>query len=231
MQLSNTQYDIEDQLLTIGDDSCAYPTESASGLVQFVCTQDLSAEEAEGSQFIDFRHQFTGHMALKGDSQTVMQYLDAHQGWFCRCAQPMQVEPVSSHGYILSLGRYGSFGFYVEPQIGLHLLPQAEGVYRIETIPVPEQVTPPYQVDFQAALQLLDDSPNQSSETVNHTSVEWNLDLKVAISFPQFILRLPRKVIQGAGDQVLKQIVRQISHRLTQKVQSDFHATYCAESV
>lgn len=56
--------------------------------------------------------------------------------------------------------------------------------------------------------------------------MEWDLALDVAIVFPQFILRLPRKMIQGAGDKLLQQIVRQISQRLTKKVQNDFHATH-----
>lgn len=166
-------------------------------------------------------------MELHADAPTVMSYLDSHQGWFCRCAHPMKVEPVDSNGYILSLGRYGSFGFEVEPQIGLQLLPQEEGVYRITTIPVENKFDHCYQVDFQAALRLVD-----TTDSVEHpsssgtTMVVWDLALDVAIVFPQFILRLPRKMIQTAGDKLLQQIVRQISQRLTKKVQDDFHATH-----
>jgi hypothetical protein len=55
------------------------------------------------------------------------------------------------------------------------------------------------------------------------TQVEWTLNLAVAIQFPKFIHKLPQTVIQKTGDNVLKQIVRQVSKRLTHKVQKDFH--------
>jgi hypothetical protein len=44
--------------------------------------------------------------------------------------------------------------------------------------------------------------------------------------FPKFIRRLPQGLIQGTGDRVLAQIVRQVSRRLTAKVQDDFHASF-----
>jgi len=52
----------------------------------------------------------------------------------------------------LTIGRFGSFGYDVEPKIGLELLPPDKGVYRIKSIPVPDYVTPGYEVDFQSAL-------------------------------------------------------------------------------
>ena len=55
--------------------------------------------------------------------------------------------------------------------------------------------------------------------------MQWTLDLGVAIHFPKFIYRLPHKLIQYTGDKVLTQIVRQVSKRLTAKVQEDFHST------
>jgi hypothetical protein len=177
-----------------------------------------------------FHSHFLGSMELQADSETVARYLDVHQGWFCRCAHPMAVEPVGEHGYLLTIGRYGSFGFEVEPKIGLHLLPpDAQGVYRIETIP---GVTPKdlgYQVDFHAALQLVDPASKNLQETSEGsqpvTHVEWSLDLDVALLFPKFIRRLPHALVQGTGDRLLTQIVRQVSRRLTAKVQDDFHAS------
>ena len=52
------------------------------------------------------------------------------------------------------------------------------------------------------------------------TWVEWELDL---VQFPRFIRRLSRSLIQSTGDRILNQIVRQVSRRLTHKVQKDFH--------
>lgn len=225
MQSSNTQQDIEKQLVPCPEAGCLSQSESSSRFVQFVSVTNPELETGL-SQALHFKHQFKGQMDLKADKATVMAYLDAHQGWFCRCAHPMKVEPVGSNGYILSLGRYGSFGFEVEPQIGLELLPQEEGVYRITTIPVQNKFDHCYQVDFQAAMYLNETSDAKANSSTPQTSVEWDLALDVAIVFPQFILRLPRKMIQGAGDKLLQQIVRQISQRLTKKVQSDFHATH-----
>ena len=55
------------------------------------------------------------------------------------------------------------------------------------------------------------------------TKVEWNLAMDVAVQFPKFIHKLPLPMIQKTGDRLLTQIVRQISPRLTYKVQEDFH--------
>lgn len=226
MQSSNTQQGIEKQLVPCPEVGCFSQPDSSSRFVQFVSVSHPELETG-CSQALHFNNQFKGQMDLHADKATVMAYLDAHQGWFCRCAHPMKAEPVESNGYILSLGRYGSFGFEVEPQIGLRLLPQEEGVYRITTIPLQHKFDHCYQVDFQAAMYLVDTSDAGAKPSSSpKTSVEWDLALDVAIVFPQFILRLPRKVIQAAGDKLLQQIVRQISQRLTKKVQSDFHETH-----
>jgi hypothetical protein len=175
-----------------------------------------------------FHSHFVGAMELSGDTETVTQYLNAHRGWFCRCAHPMAVEPIGENGYLLTIGRYGSFGFEIEPKIGLHLLPpDAEGVYRIETIPGVSPAEQGYQVDFQASLQLIDRSKTEAPEDLPQatTHVEWVLELDVALLFPRFIRKLPHALIQVTGDRLLAQIVRQVSRRLTAKVQDDFHTS------
>ncbi|MEO1800897.1 MAG: DUF1997 domain-containing protein, partial [Cyanobacteria bacterium J06629_2] len=53
-----------------------------------------------------------------------------------------------------------------------------------------------------------------------------DLDLKVKVEFPQFISKLSASLIQATGDRLLAQIVRQVSPRLTYKVQQDFHQNY-----
>jgi Protein of unknown function (DUF1997) len=176
------------------------------------------------SGFTQFRSHFVGAMELKSDASRVTQYLDAHQGWFCRCAHPMTVEPVGADGYLLTVGRYGSMGYEVEPKIGLRLLPaDDQGVYRIETIPDAIDQNQMYQVDFQAALRLVDRLCDGAEMPETH--VEWTLDLEVSLLFPRFIRRLPQALIQGTGDRLLQQIVRQVSRRLTAKVQDDFHSS------
>ena len=73
-------------------------------------------------------------MEMMSASSQVEEYLDRHQGWFKRCAAPMRVHPIDAQSYDLTLGKFGNFGFEVEPTIALRLLPQHKGIYRIETI-------------------------------------------------------------------------------------------------
>lgn len=169
-----------------------------------------------------FHGKFTDCMEMYAPVQTVANYLDAHQGWFCRCAQPMRVEPVKENAYALTIGRFGSFGYEVEPKVGLELLPPDQGIYRIKTIPVPNYVAPGYDVDFRAMMELVE-APSTIENLDQITRVEWDLDLAVVVQFPKFIQRLPKSLVQKTGDRLLHRIVKQVSHRLTNKVQEDFH--------
>ena len=168
-----------------------------------------------------FHGKFSNCMEMLASAPVVADYLDAHQGWFLRCAHPMTAKPLNDNGYALTIGKFGSFGYEVEPQIGLHLLPAEHGVYRIEAIDIPGYEPPGYQVDFNASLQLVE---AQAGEKVM-TRVEWELDLAIQVQFPRFIQKLPKSLIQGTGDRLLNQIVRQASKCLTHKVQEDFHST------
>jgi hypothetical protein len=213
------------------------PTNALPGFAEDEFLQDLPyVEQDEQSTGIEslptqFVSHFQGWMDLYAPAAEVMAYLDAHRGWFCRCAQPMRVEPVGENGYILGIGKYGSFGYEVEPKIGLNLLPQTAGTYRIQTIPLPEQDEQQYQVDFQAAMNLMEaelpDNAEAAKFGVQHlTKIDWQLDLKVTIQFPRFIHRLPQGIIQKTGDRLLSEIVKQVSNRLTTKVQIDFHQSH-----
>jgi hypothetical protein len=164
---------------------------------------------------------FADLMEMRADAAGVATYLDRHEGWFRRCAAPMPVTHLGSNGYRLTLGRFGNFGFEVEPTIALELLPQSEGVYRIITVP-PEAAGGPldglYDVEFNASLQL-----DESASDL--TLVRWDLDLSVWIRLPGVVTLLPAPLVQSSGEHLLRQIVRQISRRLTWKVQEDFHAS------
>jgi len=175
-----------------------------------------------------FRNQFEGIMTMYSDVETVKEYLNAHQGWFVRCAQPMQAEPIGENSYALTIGRFGALGFQVEPKLGVELLPETEGVYRMETVPLETADTYYfYTVDYQAELQLIENtSAARSDLSLPVTGVEWTLDLGVTIHFPRFIYRFSKPMVQKTGDRLLKQIVRQVSRRLTYKVQVDFHTRY-----
>jgi hypothetical protein len=150
----------------------------------------------------------------------------------------MEVTQLDRNGYVLTLGRFGNFGFEVEPTIGLELLPQAEGVYRIQTVAVPDAdptLSSLYDVEFNASLRLDEahegqDAAEISAEDVDtlmaHTLVRWELQLGVWIKLPAMITILPDGLVQTSGDHLLRQIVRQVSRRLTWKVQEDFHASH-----
>lgn len=177
---------------------------------------------------------FADLMEMRAPRAVVGAYLDRHEGWFRRCAAPMTVAPLSGNGYVLTLGRFGNFGFEVEPTIGLELLPQDEGIYRIATVPVPDSdptLQGLYDVNFNASLRLDEASPTEASheevdDLMQHTMVRWQLDLAVWIRLPAMLGLLPENLVQSSGDRLLRQIVRQISRKLTWKVQEDFHASH-----
>ena len=186
-------------------------------------SQTLSdSDDLGASDIMTFEGYYVGNMAMYADVDTVANYLDSHQGWFTRCAQPMDVKPIGHNGYAISLGRFGSLNFQVQPKIGLHLLPQNKGVYRIETIPVPGHQPEGYDVDFRAAMSLAE-KQEQEFPSGQATHVEWELNLQTKVRMPKFIQALPQSLVKTSGDKLLNQIVRQISRRLTLKVQEDFH--------
>lgn len=188
-------------------------------------------EDAAANAPTRFYGQFTDCMEMYAPAQTVAEYFDAHQEWFCRCSQPMKVEPLGEDSYTLVVGRFGAFGYEVEPKIGLELLPPEQGVYRVKTVPVPDYVAPGYEVDYHSSMELVETSLDSSAQSWNTTGqrpsvitrVEWKLDLVVYVQFPKFIQRLPKSLIQSTGDRLLTQVVRQVSRKLTYKVQEDFH--------
>jgi len=186
----------------------------------------VTLERQKRSPF-HFCHQFEGTMTLSGDVETVKDYLNDHQGWFVRCAKPMQAEPIGANSYALTIGRFKALGYEIEPQLGVALLPEADGIYRMKTVPFETADSQYYEVDYQATLELVEKTPtSQSNDSSPITKVDWTLELGVTIYLPQFIDRFSRSVVQRSGDRVLAQIVRQVSRRLTHKVQLDFHNRY-----
>ncbi len=195
----------------------------------------IDAFHAEGAaaqatpEMMRFYNHFVGTMAMNASPDVVAAYLGTHHEWFRRCSHPMKAELITENGYALSLGRFGSFGYVVEPKIGLDLIPPDAGIYRIQTIPVPDYTPCGYEVDFRAELELVETVANtddRPTEDALFTQVEWRLDLTVWLQFPHFIQRLPCNLIVKTGNHVLGQVVRQISRRLTHKVQEDFHRVH-----
>ena len=86
----------------------------------------------------------------------VANYLNQHSGWFCRCAHPMKVEPFTEKGYILTVGKFGSFGYEVEPKIAVLLDPPVNANYKMYNVEVPDEPYLGYAIDYQAEMQLSD---------------------------------------------------------------------------
>ena len=168
-------------------------------------------------------------MEMLAAAGIVADYLDRHEVWFQRCASPMEVVAIDGQSYSLTLGRFGNFGFEVEPTIELRLLPQQKRIYRIETIHSGSAASDHrayYDVDFKAQMALEPWARSAEDNPEDATAVSWTLDLCVWIRLPRVITMLPEQLVQSSGDLLLKQIVRQISRRLTWKVQADFHASH-----
>ncbi|MGK7905418.1 MAG: DUF1997 domain-containing protein [Hormoscilla sp.] len=195
---------------------------ATSGFTQLEETWPVKPVAQEPTTF--YTH-FENVMEINASRAVVAAYFDVHQEWFGQCALPMQSEPLGPNGYALTIGRFGAFGYEVEPKIGLELKPaDKQGVYRIEAIPVPDYVPPGYDVDFQAQMMLVE-LPGDGLNSVK-TRVQSELDLTVYLSFPKFIRVLPQTLIQKTGDRLLAQIVRQVSNRLNHKVEQNFYARH-----
>lgn len=204
-----------------------------SNSMQLTCTNSL-----ENKKVFVFEVGFKGRMDMYSDANTVAKYLNAHEGWFCRCAQPMKVEALGNSGYVLTVGKYGSFGYEVEPKIGVVLHPPVSRVYQMQTIPIPDYEAPGYDVNYQASMELTEVTTEDRGESKEGlfsrkkivpsqiTEVSWTLNLSVEVEFPQFISKLSPYLVQATGDRLLSQIVRQVSPRLTYKVQQDFHTSH-----
>jgi hypothetical protein len=192
--------------------------------------QDLKATQKTDKTA--FHNNYVGYMDLFADQQTVMKYLDAHQGWFRRCAHPFKADPIGETGYAMGVGKVGAMGFQVDARVGLDLLPpDANSVYRIVTIPIPNQLPQGYEVDFHAEMRLEEKTldlqvGSQVGQNAVMTSIEWDLNITVSLQFPPFIQRLSQDMLQKTGDGVLGFVVKRVSKSLTAKVQDDFHKTH-----
>lgn len=102
------------------------------------------------------------------------------------------------------------------------------------SIPVPDYNPPGYDVNYQGTMELVE-VPAVGDEV--KTKINWQMHLGVRVRFPQFVYKLPLSLIQTTGvlrraqirasaGRLLEQIVRQISPRLTYRVQKDFHSRF-----
>jgi hypothetical protein len=164
-----------------------------------------SVEITSDRQAIGFQTHFAGSMEMYSDRATVARYLDAHEGWFCRCAEPMPTRPIGNNGYIMTIGKYGAFGYEVEPKIAIVLDPPVNGIYHTRSIAIPNEPFLGYWVDYQAVMQLQDILLPPVSGEIHDifqkqglevppalTRVTWELHMDVMVKFPKFIYQISR---------------------------------------
>ncbi|MFM6220515.1 MAG: DUF1997 domain-containing protein, partial [Dolichospermum sp.] len=199
----NTEY----QSLEVQNSSLSV-NESASASDDLLIENNIIQNRFYGS--------YQDSMEIYASIEQVEAYFNNHASWFSRCAEPMKVNALSENSYTLVVGKFGAFGYDVEPKIGLQLSTPQNREYHIRTIPLPNYQAPGYEVDYKSLTRLIDGVDGL-------TLVEWKLDLVVELHFPKFIQRLPHALIQSTGSRILNQIVHQISRRLTRKVKKDFY--------
>lgn len=192
---------------------------------------------------LHFETRYQGTMHMYAPATVVAAYLDRHEGWFHRCAKPMKVEPFTEQGYILTVGRFGSFGYEVEPKIAVIFDPPENHFYRMYNVPIPDDPIQGYAVDYDALMNLgelpwehLTDDGDKIQKLHQRfgdrpipdliTQVTWQLHLQVMVQFPKFIYKVPLSLLKSTGDRLLSTIISQISPRLTSKIQQDFHHSH-----
>jgi hypothetical protein len=159
-----------------------------------------------------------GQVDLETDRETLACYLRGHGQWIQRCFQPLRVEPLSAETYRLQFFRMGGLGFELEPSFGIKIWPEEDYLFRLTSIELPGDAALPYRVDCQASFRL-EELPGSPATT----RVHWDLHLDVRLHLPKFLHVLPRKLVQGVGSQVVQQVTRSLSNRLTHNVCSDFY--------
>ncbi len=204
--------------------------------LNFQPTQKTDHAATEVIESTWFQAKFEDCMVLYADVDRVAEYFANHRGWFCRCAEPMKTQPIGDNAYDILIGRFGAFGYQVEARVGLELAPpDQQGIYKINTISIPGYIPPGYVVNFEANMSLVELSVDEFSQQhqlktaekpTAITGAKWTLELGVGVRFPQFIRSMSPCLIQTTGDRLLRNIVKQVSRRLTYKTQLDFHSTY-----
>jgi serine/threonine protein kinase len=210
------------------------PSEHSNKFLDRIYRLSKSISEAIALDWTMFTLHYEDHLDLYAKPQVVGEYIYNHRQWFPGCATPLKVSSIGKNGYDILVGKYGAFRFEVEVRIGLELLPaNADGIYKINSINLPNYTPPGYQVDFQGSFQLHEIVMSKSILDIFKftrkklpdifTRWEYQLDLEVGVKFPKFIRNLPESMIKKTGDRIIMQIVKEVSKRLCERVQNDFH--------
>jgi len=170
---------------------------------------------------LDLRAARCGQVDLETDRETLARYLRGHAQWIQRCFRPLQVEALSAETYRLQFFRMGGLGFELEPSFGVKIWPDKDYRFCLTSIELPGDEGMPYRVSCQADFQL--EELQGSLKDLPTTRVHWSLHLEIGLALPRFLQVLPRKLVYRVAHQVVQQVTRGMSDRLTHNVCSDFY--------
>ena len=112
------------------------------------------ANEAISQPMMIFQTRFAGMIEMYSDQKTVSEYLNDHQGWFVRCAEPMKVIPFGDNGYTLIIGNYGALGYSLEPQMTVILERPKSQAYSMYSVSNPQLPNSTYEVNYHSDLEI-----------------------------------------------------------------------------
>ncbi len=200
---------------------------------------DSSFEQSRGSGSIQISVQQQGQVDLETGQVELAHYLQNHEDWISRCFKPLKVEPlaldflghslpqddpsspsVTGHCYRLQFFKIGGLGFELEPSFGVRIWQESDRMFRLSSIKLPSDEGLPYTVGCQAYFGLEQLAPD--SEQLQ-TRVHWRLDLDIYMTLPRFLQALPRPMVYRVGSNVVSQVTRSMSDRLTHNVCKDFY--------
>ncbi|MGQ9836455.1 MAG: DUF1997 domain-containing protein [Cyanobacteriota bacterium] len=164
-----------------------------------------------------------GQVDLETDQETLAHYLRGHSQWIQHCFCPLQVEALSADSYKLQFFRMGGLGFELEPCFGVKIWPDENHGFRLTSIELPSDAAMPYRVNCQATFRLEELSRSPEGESPQTTRVHWDLHLEIKLSLPGFLQVLPHNLVRRVANQVVQQVTRSMSDRLTHNICSDFY--------
>ncbi|MEN9213159.1 MAG: DUF1997 domain-containing protein [Thermostichus sp. DG02_4_bins_136] len=182
---------------------------------------ERSEQQQLAKAHLDLQATRRGQVDLETDRETLTRYLRGHAQWIQHCFRPLQVEVLSADSYRLQFFRIGGLGFELEPSFGVRIWPDENEVFRLTSIELPGDAALPYRVNCRASFRL--EELKGSPELPPTTRVHWDLHLDIWLALPGFLQVLPHKLVRRVANQVVQQVTRSMSDRLTHNVCSDFY--------
>ncbi len=165
-----------------------------------------------------------GSVRLLTPLDSLATYLDAHQTWMHRTMQPLKVQYLSDTDYRLEFFRMSGLGFTLEPCFGIRVWSEGQTIHKIRSIRLPSDEGLPYHVDCEASFTLEPCDPPDSPDP-EHTFVHWALNLHITLELPPFLQVFPYSLVKQVGVNVVNQVTKTLTDRLTRNVCLDYYST------